>query len=223
VIVPADPLTPTSVEGDRDTGLANAFKLHPLYLAQFEKNKQDNIRLAYAKNQRWPQLDLKASYGLNGLGTDFNSSWTPMRQADYPSWYGGLEMRIPLGGGAKARSQQRVAQLRVEQGLLELKAIEVELTSAVTSLARKVAAAQQKAESFQKVVAVNQRLLDTEIVRLDSGKSDSRKILQAEQDLSDARVNELEARLDWQRALVEWLVQTGTFLGKRAHELHDPS
>ena len=221
VIIPGDALMPAPVEGDPDSALAIAFKLHPLYLAQFEKNKQDNIRLAYAKNQRWPQLDLKASYGMNGLGPEFGASWDAVRNRDFPSWYVGLEMRIPLGGGVKARSQGRVAQLRVEQGLLELKAIEVELTSSVPSLARKVAAAQQKARSFQKVVAVNQRLLDTELIRLDSGKTDSRKILQAEQDLSDARANELDARLEWQRALVEWLVQTGTYLGKRDHELHD--
>lgn len=221
VIIPGDALVPAPVEGDPDSALANAFKLHPLYLAQFEKNKQDNIRLAYAKNQRWPQLDLKASYGMNGLGPDFGAAWDPIRRTDFPSWYVGVEMRIPLSGGVKARSQGRVAQLRVEQGLLELKAIEVELTSSVPSLARKAAAAQQKAQSFQKVVAVNQRLLDTELIRLDSGKSDSRKILQAEQDLADARANELDARLEWQRALVEWLVQTGTYLGKRDHELHD--
>ena len=119
----------------------------------------------------------------------------------------------------KGRSQARVAQLRKEQGLLELKAIEVELSSSVSSLVRKVPATQQKSQSFQEVVALNQRLLDTDLTRLDSGKSDSRKVLQLEQDLADARANELEARIEWQRAEVELLVQTGTYLVKRGHEL----
>jgi outer membrane protein TolC len=219
VILPSDELSPAPLAGDTGAALADAFKLHPLYLAQYEKNKQDDIRLAYAKNQRWPQVDLKASYGLNGLGSDFGTSWDSIHTTDFPSWYVGVELRVPLAGGKKGRSQARVAQLRKEQGLLELKAIEVELTSVVSSLIRRVTATQQKSQSFQEVVALNQRLLDTDLTRLDSGKSDSRKVLQTEQDLADARANELEARIEWQRAEVELLVQTGTYLGKRGHEL----
>ena len=128
------------------------------------------------------------------------------------------DQRYCLECGAR-RSQARVAQLRKEQGLLELKAIEVELSSAVSSLVRKVTATQQKSQSFQEVVALNQRLLDTDLTRLDSGKTDSRKLLQTEQDLADARANELEARIEWQRSVVELLVQTGTYLSKRGHEI----
>src|SRR5206468_635522 len=95
VILPGDELSPAPLEGDTGAALANAFKLHPLYLAQYEKNKQDDIRLAYAKNQRWPQLDLKASYGLNGLGSGFDSAWDSVHSTDFPSWYVGVELRVP--------------------------------------------------------------------------------------------------------------------------------
>ena len=103
--------------------------------------------------------------------------------------------------------------------MLELKSIEVELINSVGTVLKKVSAADEKARSFQGVVSLNQRLLDTELSRLDGGKSDSRKVLQSEQDLAEARVSELEARLDWQRAVVELLVQTGTYLEKRGFEV----
>ena len=219
IIRVGDPLAPAPPDIDTTNAFSKAFGLHPAYLAQVEKIKQDHIRLVYAKNQRWPQLDMKASYGLNGLGSEFDSSWDATRSKDFPAWYLGLELRIPLGGGIKAKSQVNVAKIRTEQSLLELKAIEVELSSTISSLLRKVAAAQEKAQSYRGVVAVNQRLLDTELTRLDSGKSDSRKVLQAEQDLADARASELDARVEWQRAVVELLVQTGAYLSQRDHEL----
>jgi outer membrane protein TolC len=196
-----------------------AFRNHPVYVAQLEKARQDDIRLVYAKNQRWPQLDFKGSYGLNGLGREFSDSWDAIQTKDYSSWYVGLELRVPLSGGEKGRSQTRVARSRQEQGLLELKSIEVELINSVGTVLTKVSAAEEKARSFQGVVALNQRLLDTELSRLDAGKTDSRKVLDAEEDLAQARVSELEARLDWQRAVVELMVQTGTYLEKHGFEV----
>jgi outer membrane protein len=216
---PAEKLEPKPVDNDRSRALMLAFRNHPLYIAQLEKSRQDDIRLSYAKNQKWPQLDLKASYGLNGLGSDFDNSVSFATSSDYPSWYVGFELRIPLGGGQKARSQTRVATSRKEQGLLEIKAIEVELINSVSTTLAKASSADEKSKSFRGVVALNQRLLDTELSRLDGGKSDSRKVLQAEQDLADARVSELEARLDWQRANVELLVQTGTYLEQHGFEV----
>ncbi len=219
-VVPAEKLDPKPIVQDRSGALELAFRNHPIYVSQLEKSRQDDIRLSYAKNQRWPQLDLKASYGLNGLGSVWDDSWSFVGSSDFPSWYVGFELRIPLTGGQKARSQTSVARSRREQGLLEIKAIEVELINSVASILTKVSTAEEKAKSFQGVVALNQRLLDTELSRLDGGKSDSRKVLQAEQDLADARVSELEARLDWKRAEVELLVQTGTYLDQHGFELH---
>lgn len=218
-IEPAQSLDVKPVEQDRPGALELAFRNHPVYVAQLEKSRQDDIRLSYAKNQRWPQLDLKASYGLNGLGREFDDSWDSVTSTDFKSWYVGLELRIPLSGGEKARSQTRVARSRKEQGLLEIKSIEVELINSVGTALKKVAAADEKARSFQGVVSLNQRLLDTELSRLAEGKSDSRKVLQAEQDLADARTSELEARLDWQRSVIELLVQTGTYLEKRGFDV----
>ncbi len=218
-IEPAQKLDPKPAAQDQPGALQLAFRNHPIYVAQLEKTKQDDIRLAYAKNQRWPQLDLKASYGLNGLGREFGDSWDAVTSTDFESWYVGFELRVPLSGGAKARSQTRVARSRQEQGLLEMKAIEVELVNAVATVLKKVSAADEKARSFQGVVALNQRLLNTELALLEGGKSDSRKVLQAEQDLAEARVSELESRLDWQRAVVELLVQTGTYLEKHGFDV----
>jgi outer membrane protein TolC len=53
---------------------SQAFRNNPDYLIRSEQVKQENLRVAYLKNQRLPQLDLKASYGLNGLSSNIVQS-----------------------------------------------------------------------------------------------------------------------------------------------------
>src|SRR5262249_18021170 len=63
-----------------------ALDLNPDYLSQLKRLQQENIRVVYAKNQRLPQLDLKGSYGLNGLGSDPGASWDDIQHGSFPSW-----------------------------------------------------------------------------------------------------------------------------------------
>lgn len=199
--------------------VGEAFANHPVYLAQVQRLEQEKIRLSFARNQRWPQLDLKASYGLNGLGLDVDHTYRAARTRDYTSWYVGLEVRVPLTGGVRERAQVRAAKHRQEQALLELKAIEIEMINAVGALARKAQSQRERAQALSGVVGLNQRLLDVELERLGAGKSESRKVLETEEELSRATVDELASRLDDRRAQVELLVQQGTYLSTRGFEL----
>ncbi len=61
---------------DYQTTLKNAYALRPEYLANRKKIEAADVQLAYAKNQKWPQLDLKASYGLNGLDFTAPPRWS---------------------------------------------------------------------------------------------------------------------------------------------------
>ena len=71
----------------QDLGM-KALELNPDYLSQVKKAAQEDIRIAYAKNQRLPQLDLKASYGLNGLGASPGDSFDALTTGDFESWLG---------------------------------------------------------------------------------------------------------------------------------------
>ena len=56
---------------------------------------------------------------------------------------------------------------------------------------------------YAKVAEFRAKALDVEMSRLDSGKSDSRKVLQAEQDLVEARLMRLKSLVDLQKARIE--------------------
>ena len=71
----ADRIEINTVERDLTKSLLKAFELRPEYIATRKKIEREKIRVAFAKNQRWPQFDLKGSYGLNGLEDSVGSSW----------------------------------------------------------------------------------------------------------------------------------------------------
>ena len=179
------------------------------------------IRLAFTANQRWPQLDLKASYGLNGLGGDTGASWDEIQDGEYESWTLGVELRVPLAGGIQERNDLAAARLRKKQALLNLQAIEVDLANSLHAVIRKVSGARERADNYGIVADFNEKLLKTELSRLEAGKSDSRKVLEVEDDLLEAKIAALQSLVEYQQALIELELVSGTLLQNRGWEVMD--
>ena len=201
-----------------DSGKA-AFEMNPDYLAQSKKLQQENIRVAYAKNQRLPQLDLKGSYGLNGLGSDPGSSWDDIEHRGFPSWSAGVELHIPLGGGIRGRNELGAAKLRKEQALLMLKEIENQILNSITTTLRKLRTAGNSVRDYEQIVAFNQDLLDSELKRLEAGKVDSRRVLEIDAALFEAKNAVVEAKVQSERARLELELVQGSVLHVRSMEL----
>jgi outer membrane protein TolC len=196
-----------------------AIGMNPDYLAQLSKLRQENVRLAYAKNQRLPQLDLKGSYGLNGLGPDVGSSWDDIEQNDFPSWSVGVELRIPLGGGIRSKNEVAAAKMRKEQGLLQLKEIENQILNSVTTTLRKLRTSQDSVGDYERIVTFNQSLLETERKRLEAGTIGSRRVLEIDAALFESRNAVVEAKVLRERARLELELVQGTVLRDRALDL----
>ncbi|MEM9159494.1 MAG: TolC family protein [Verrucomicrobiota bacterium] len=203
-----------------DTGMEEGFKKHPAYIAQTERCRQAGIRLAYARNEKLPALDLKASYGLNGLSDTLSTSLNrTVTDSEHPSWYVGFEMRYPIFGGKREKHQLAAAKMRTRQALLELSAIEIELVNGMIVLEQRVESLQSRLQAMLRVVDLNERVLANEQDYLREGKSESRKVLEAEEDLSESHLDSLAAALELRKAFVDTMVQKGTYLDKRGFEL----
>jgi outer membrane protein len=191
---------------------------NPDYLGQLKKLHQEKIRLAYARNQRLPQLDLKGSYGLNGLGPDVGSSWEDISREDFISWSAGVELRIPLGGGIKTRNELSLAKLRQEQGLLLLQDIENQMLNSITTTLRKLRSSDESVRDYERIVAFNQELLATERQRLEAGRTNSRRILEVDAALFESKNAVVEAKVLRERARLELDLVQGTVLKNRSLE-----
>lgn len=196
-----------------------ALEQNPDYLAQVKKTKQEDVRVAYAKNQRLPQLDLKASYGLNGLGPDAGSSFEDVQEGGYPSWSIGAELRIPLIGGIKGKNDLAAAKLRKQQALVTLKDTETQILNAIQTALHKVASTQESASNYRNVVDYSTRLLETERTRLDAGRATSRRVLEVDAAVFEAKNAVVEAQVQYERALLELELVQGSLLQSRNLDL----
>ena len=210
----ADPLSTEWMSPRFEHSVAKALELRPEYLSSLRKTEREGIRIAYAKNQRWPQLDLKGSYGLNGLDLTPGESWSKVTDADHESWSVGLEFRIPIGGGKKTLSELDAAKRRKKQALLEVKATETALANAVDTSIKYVYSAQKQARNYSRAVDLNARLLEVELARFNAGKSNSRTVLDREEDLNTAREAYLESLLLYRKAVVSLEMAEGTLLSR---------
>ena len=198
--------------------MGTAVRGHPDYLARREIIEQESVRVRYMERQRWPQLDLVGSYGVNGIGDSASDSYRMARRSDYEAWSVGIEVRIPLGGGMRERADLRTAEKRKHQALLELKTAEVEIANALHTALNRVHATREQASYFKRMMGFNERLLESEIGLLDAGKSDSRRVLQIEQELVDARIAYYQSLVEHKRAWLDWEVAEGSLLEKRDME-----
>jgi outer membrane protein len=192
-----------------------AFEMNPDYLTQLKRIKQEDIRVMYARNQRLPQLDFRGSFGMNGLGSNPGESWEEVGSQDWPSFSAGLELRIPLGGGMKTRNELHASKLAKQQALVALNDLETQILNAIENSIRKINNARGSIGNYQTVVNFNRNLLESERGRLEVGRVESRRVLEADASLFEARNSELEARVQAQRAQLELELVQGSLLKDR--------
>lgn len=213
-VVATDKLEIDSRELNFGVSFWKTINLRPEYLSAKIKMKREDIRIAFAKNQRLPQVDLKASYGLNGLDQSAVDSWDDAAERDFTAWSLGLDFQVPLGGGKKSRSELKAARHRKAQALHEFKAVEVALVNAVDTAIQSVYNSREQVGHYKNARDLNQQLLEVEIARLDAGKSNSRLVLEKEENLNNAIDAELESLIKYKRAVLSLEMAEGSLLRK---------
>ncbi len=194
---------------DREQALATLFAHNPSYLASVEVAKSEDIRIAYAKNQLWPRVDLKATFGYNGLSGTFSESYYDYWNRHQPTWSAGVVVNIPIGNRV-ARGRLAEAKNRKLQAVYSLKHTEVVLLSAVDTALRDIANAADRINLVKDSVTLAQASADAETLRLASGQTTSYNVSQALRDLSQAQSRQLATLVDLNKALVQLQFVTGT-------------
>lgn len=204
-----------SFEGGSRTALA----MSPDRLRARAMVDQEKIRVAFAKNQRLPQVDLKASAGASGLGYDYATAWRDVEGGRFPAWTVSLEMRVPLLGGIRERNELRAARQRQRQAELNAQDVETQLETGLDTAQQRVASSLSAARNYKSVVEFRDNLLATQIQSAQVGRTDARTVLEAEQELFAARLGQLQSEIEHQRALLELQIITGNLLKVRKIEL----
>ena len=196
-----------------------AEEANPDLLAQRVEVIRQKIRMYYAKNQRMPQLDLSADYGLNGIGSTPGSSNEDIERGDFASWAVGLELRIPFLGSSRARYEYEAVKLEHRQAELGLKSMKTEISNGIKTALHSIKSTHASVSNHEKVVGFYQNLLSTQLERFEVGSIDNQEVLETEEELLEAKIQSLLAKVLFRRAILQIQILSGKLLSDRGIEI----
>lgn len=164
-----------------------------------ESSKRSSV---VARNARLPNLDLILRGGYLGREGDFFDAIRETAEGRGYLWNAGLELSFPWGR-REARARSFTAQAEYEREESRLLLIQQNTMVRARSALRSFRTALERVSSSEASLQLNQELFDRERARYESGISTFRNVLEAQQDLDNARFRLLQARFDTLRALVQ--------------------
>jgi outer membrane protein len=222
-LVAVDPILSAGLEGwdpeeERDSSLKWALRAQPDFMVRVEELKRERIVLGFQQDQRLPELNLTGSAGFNGLGDSLGESMDEVGSFDYPTWSVGLELRIPLLLGISEKYGLEAEVLKGRLAETRLESLEYEIMNSIETLILKVTTQRSRVENAREIVAFRQRMLDAELSRMEAGKSNSRLVYAAEEDLTEARRRQLESIAALREAVMQLAYFRGSVLLDKGFE-----
>ena len=197
----------------------NALEMNPDYLIQKKKRDETLVRLGVAKNQRLPELNLKGSYGYNGLGDSPNTSYSDLADGGFPSWSAGVEFRLPVWGGIRGRHELSAVRATLLQAEKQLQNVETQIANALNTSVQKLTHSQTTVGDYRTMIKFNEDLLSNERQRLTAGKIQGRRVLEVEAGLFEVRQGLAESLVNVQRAELEVQLAEGSILQRLGLEI----
>jgi outer membrane protein TolC len=170
------------------------------YQVALQRVEAEKLRVRHARNQFLPRLDLQASVGLNGLGGDIGTSFSDYSERTQPDFTVGFVGSLPITFAAE-RARLRETLFRLREAETEVRRTTNRLYAQVHTAHTRVSSAMQRAASSARAVAAAEASLDAEQKRLANGLTTSFNVLRLQDELAQARVNQLEAVAEGQKAL----------------------
>lgn len=217
-IDPSDKLVPTYQSLSLPDAWRNGIENRPDYLADKEFVERSKIELQYRKNQLYPALDLRATYGRNGLAESTKGSLDDIADHRYPYWGGSVVLSFPLTLKAD-RSEYKRAKVVQKAAIDALKRREDVILQEIDTAVKKVRSAYEQTESTRAARKFAEDALDVEKKRFDAGNATSFIVLRLQRDLTAARAAEISAAANYNKALHELYFREGTTLQRNKVQL----
>jgi len=196
-----------------------ALQNQPAYLSAAAAIEQYRIDLKLAKNARLPSLAVGGAYGLAGRKGSAGAAYDQLPNHDGYNWEVDLSLSVPIGfRGDKAVYRQTLATLNREEA--RLRQLEQNIQVQVRSAVRAVEANMEGVSIAQLAAELSQKQYELEKARFDAGLSTSYRVLQAQTDLDNAQVKELQARVTLNSAISALHRIEGSSLHRYHVDLH---
>jgi len=237
-IVPTDNVGYTPMTIDTDHAVAEALNLRPEVRENQLATDSKKIGYLFARNQVRPKLDAFLDYGAAGLAgsalpinpltgqptglrsTSYPHALNQIIGGDFPSWTVGVNIGVPiLNIGARAEAKR--AQLDFEQSKATEDQTRQNITVDVRKAVRDIDTAAKEITASKTAREAAEQNLDAERKRYENGMTTNFNVLQIQQQLSDARVRELQALVGYNKAVANYHRAVGDLLDIRNIKVED--
>jgi outer membrane protein TolC len=202
--LPADPSFDASYKLARDN--------QPSLLSAYALQKQYQIDTVVAKNGRLPSLNLDAAYGYNAREKTIHESINELPGSEGRSWQVGLSLSVPWGLKAE-RAKYRSALNVASQNQTRISQLEQNLMANVRTAVRTVLTDEESVIIAAKATELSNGIYEREKSRFSTGTSTARRVLEAQNDLENARISELQTRVSLRNAISALRLLEGSSLG----------
>lgn len=193
-----DPIA-TAVPTVDDVAL-RAKALQPEYLSLKAQLDQLRIDVETARNARLPEVNLGGTLGYNAREASARDAFAELPSGNGYQWGVNLTVNYPWGArGDGARYRQAINNLNRET--LRLARIEQDILVQARAAIRAVETNRSAVEVSGLSLRLSEQQYELEKARYDAGLSTSRRVLDAQRDLDEARANELAAQLALREAI----------------------
>lgn len=199
---------------DRSEFLQTALARRYDYQGALVDAEVQNVRLRFARNQLWPQVDLVGTYGLNGLRGGYGDSFDAAFNGHTPEWSAGVQVSVPLGF-VKERAQLNLVKGLQEQAILKVKQSELNVGVDVDTVISRIRTNQQRVETGRQTRELNEEAVRIAYKRLEEGQISSFDVIEQQRKLYDAKSRELAAIAELNKSISQLWLATGTILDRQ--------
>lgn len=210
---------PIDVEG----AIRNALQNRTDVVQTKKQLESADINIRFFSNQRLPDVNLEATYGLTGLGgtqyqfgeggfpppiigqtnRSFGSVLGDVFRNQFPSWTLGVTIGYPIGR-SQAEAGLARARLQNQQARTSLRNLELLVATSVRDMGRQVNTNLKRVQATQVARQLAERRLEAEQKKFNVGMSTTFLVFQAQRELAQARTNELQAVIDYNQSIVDF-------------------
>jgi outer membrane protein TolC len=205
-------------ETDLLKSLKDAFEYRPDYYSAKIDLKSRDIKIVTAKNALFPTVDLIGSFGLNGLGKDYQDALEKV-SSDYTDWSVGVAFSIPWGSGDRAQYDQR--KLEKVQALLAFKRLEQNIILEIRDKVRLAKTQKKQVDVANLSKEKETQNYEAQKERYAVGQVSTHDMLDYQDKLSQAELDYVRALIDYNIALINLDKSQGITLAKNNIKLEE--
>ncbi len=214
-LVAVDEPTLAPVELDWESVIREAYRYRPQLALHRLNVLEQRQRWIRARGQLRPQIDVGAQFQINGLDSTFDGSLDVLTDGNFNDYQFDIQVTVPLGYRRELADAQ-TALLQIAAAKARLYQAMRETDHTIAQLYREVDLARERFLIARDQLRTAQQRLEVNIAQWEAGQQDrsvvNLRLVQAIEGLRRAQLAEVEARVNYNIALIRLEHAKGTLL-----------